>query len=352
MDSIDLRSDTVSWPTPEMREAMANAAVGDDVFGDDPTVNRLEALAAEKLGKEAALFVSSGTQGNLIAILTHCGRGDEMIVSQKAHTFQHEVGGASALGGVHVHTLPLQPDSTMKLEDIRAAMRDPSDVHHPSTRLVELENTIGGIPITVEYTRSVRALCDEYGLKLHLDGARIWNAAAALNVDIRELVDPVDSVSFCLSKGLCAPAGSMLVGSKEFIARARRVRKMLGGGMRQVGILAAAGIIAIEKMTSRLHEDHANARRLAEGLAQIPGIELDLSRVRSNMVFLRLADAVPMDPPQIIEILRREYNIKTDWSDARSFRLVTHYWIKPEDVDLTVRALREVLERAQEKTLS
>jgi threonine aldolase len=276
MDSIDLRSDTVSWPTPEMREAMANAPVGDDVYGDDPTDNRLEELAAERTGKEAALFVSSGTQGNLIAILTHCQRGDEIITSARAHTFRHEVGGVAALGGIHPMTLPLQPNGTMRLEDIRSAVRDPQDVHYPISRLVEIENTcgaLGGIPLTVEYTRAVGDLCKEYGLKLHLDGARVWNAATALNVDVRQLTEPVDSVSFCLSKGLSAPVGSLLCGTSEFINRARRVRKMLGGGMRQVGILAAAGIIAVEKMTQRLHEDHVNARRLAEGLAQIPGIQ-------------------------------------------------------------------------------
>lgn len=347
MNSIDLRSDTVTWPTPEMREAMANAEVGDDVHGDDPTVNRLEALAAERMGKEAAMFVSSGTQGNLIAILTHCGRGDEMIVGRAAHTFKWEVGGASALGGVHVHTIPIQPDGTLALDDIRRAIRDSSDVHCPITRLVELENTqgdLGGIPITPEYTQSVRELCDEHGLLLHLDGARVWNAATALGCDVKELVTPVDSVSFCLSKGLCAPVGSLLCGSAEFIARARRVRKMLGGGMRQVGILAAAGIIAIEKMTTRLGEDHANARRLAEGLSQIKGIQLDLKQVQTNMVFFSLDETVPLDAPTLYAILDQEYNIKLDIRDARSFRAVTHYWITPERVDLTVKAIRQVIE--------
>lgn len=351
MDSIDLRSDTVSWPTPEMREAMANAAVGDDVYQDDPTVNRLEALAAERMGKEAALFVSSGTQGNLIAILTHCQRGDEIITSARAHTFRHEVGGVAALGGIHPATLPLQPDGTMRLEDIRNAIRDTNDVHYPITHLVEIENTcgaLGGIPLTAEYTRAVGDLCKEHGLKLHLDGARVWNAATALGVDVQELTGPVDSVSFCLSKGLSAPVGSLLCGPHEFINRARRIRKMLGGGMRQAGILAAAGIIAIEKMTRRLHEDHANAYCLAEGLAQIPGIKLDLNQVQTNMVFFSLDDSIPLNTEQMYDILERKHNIKLSIRNDRTFRAVTHFWITPERVDTTVGAIRSVVEHVRE----
>jgi len=215
MDAIDLRSDTVTWPTPEMREAMAHAEVGDDVWGDDPTVKRLEALAAERMGQEAGLFVASGTMGNLIAILTHCRPGDEMIVGKAAHTFKYEVGGAAALGGVHPYTIPVQADGTLDLDDIRHAIRDRSDIHYPLTRLVELENTqgtVGGIPLTPEYTRAVRALCDEHGLLLHIDGARIWNAAVALGVDVSELAGPADSITFCLSKGLCAPVGAVRPG--------------------------------------------------------------------------------------------------------------------------------------------
>ena len=349
MDSIDLRSDTVTWPTPEMREAMAKAEVGDDVWGDDPTVKRLEALAAGRMGKEAALFVASGTMGNLIALLTHCQRGEEVIMGKVAHTFKYEVGGASALGGVGFYTVPVQPDGTLDLHDIEHAIRDPSDIHYPITRLVCLENTqgsLGGIPITAGYTQSVRELCDRYGLSLHLDGARIWNAATALGCDVSELTAPVDTVSFCLSKGLCAPVGSLLCGPQAFIERARRVRKMLGGGMRQVGILAAAGIIAIEKMTGRLAEDHANARRLAEGLSRIDGIRLDLDQVQTNMVFFSLAESVPFDARALYETLERNYNIKLDVTGARDFRAVTHYWITEERVDTVVRAIRETLEAA------
>ncbi len=349
MDSIDLRSDTVSWPTAEMREAMARAEVGDDVWGDDPTVLRLEALAAERMGKEAALFVASGTMGNITAILTHCRPGDEMIVGKAAHTFKYEVGGAAALGGIHPHTLPVQPDGTLDLDEVRHAIRDRSDVHYPLTRLVELENTqgtIGGIPLTAAYTRAVRAICDEHGLILHLDGARIFNAATALGCDVRELAAPAHSVTFCLSKGLCAPVGSLLCGTGEFIGRARRVRKMLGGGMRQAGVLAAAGIIAIEKMALRLGEDHANARRLAEGLAQIDGIRLDLGQVQTNMVFFALSDGVPFDARQLCAALEQAHAIKLDITGERSFRAVTHYWITPERVDTVLDALREVLEKA------
>jgi threonine aldolase len=350
VDCIDLRSDTVSWPTPEMREAMARAEVGDDVYGDDPTVNALEALAAERLGKEAALFVASGTMGNLTATLTHCQRGDEMIVGQSNHVVRSEAGGASALGGVHTYFLPIQPDGTLRLEDIERAVRDPANLHHPLSRLVWLENTQGaegGVPLTPAYTQSVRELCDRHGLRLHVDGARIWNAAAALGCDVKELSGPADSVSFCLSKGLCAPVGSLLVGSREFVGRARRYRKVLGGAMRQAGILAAAGIIAIEKMTKRLGEDHANARQLAAGLCQIEGIRLDLDRVHTNMIFCELDDSLPGDAYWLRDRLAADYDIKIGPTGPRSLRLVTHYWITPARVETTIAAFREVIEGAR-----
>lgn len=344
MDRIDLRSDTVTWPTPAMREAMANAAVGDDVYGEDPTVNELEALAAAMLGKEAGLFVASGTMGNLVAILTHCGRGDEMILGDVAHTFLYETGSAAALGGVHPRPLPVQEDGTLCLEDIRAAVR-PADVHAPISRLIALENTQnskGGAPLTVEYTAQVGALAKEFGLKLHLDGARVFNAAVALGCDVRALTAPADSVMVCLSKGLCAPVGSVLVGAADFIGRARRIRKGLGGGMRQAGVLAAAGLIALREMTQRLHEDHVTARQLAEGLAALPGVEIDLSRVRTNMVYFRLADDVPLSAYEVAERLRGR-GIWLGPRDERRFRLVTHYWITPAHVDQVLAALRDVL---------
>lgn len=346
MNTIDLRSDTVTWPTPEMRKAMVEAEVGDDVHGEDPTVNRLEELAARRLGKEAALFVSSGTQGNLIAILTHCRRGDEIIVGRLAHTFINEVGGAAALGGVSTYTVPIQPDGTLALKDMADAVRDTADIHYPVTRLVCLENTngaMGGLPLSIEYTRSVRGLCNEHGLSLHIDGARIWNAAAALDCDVRDLAAPADSITFCLSKGLCAPAGSLLCGPHDFIEHARRIRKMLGGGMRQVGILAAAGIIAIEKMTDRLRHDHANAKRLADGLSRIPGVCLDSGQVQTNMVFFWLDDSAPLDAAQLADVLKQEHDVQLDVIGPRCFRAVTHYWITPDRVDKTLAAIQHIL---------
>ena len=345
MDRIDFRSDTVTWPTPAMREAMATAVVGDDVYGEDPTVNELEALAAEMFGKEAALFVPSGTMANLIAILTHCGRGDEAILGFDAHTFRNETGSVAALGGVQPYPLPVQPDGTFRLEDIRAAIRDPENVHYPLTRLIALENAqcgVGGMPLTAEYTAQVGHIAAEHGLKLHIDGSRIFNAAAALDCTVAELSAPADSVSFCLSKGLCAPVGAMLAGDADFIHRGRRTRKSLGGGMRQAGVLAAAGLVALREMTGRLHEDHATARQLAEGLASIPGIEIDLDRVRINLVFFRLADDVPLTARDVVGHLRQQ-NIWIGARGGRQFRAVTHYWITPEHVELLITAMRKLL---------
>ncbi|MBN1286778.1 MAG: low-specificity L-threonine aldolase [Anaerolineae bacterium] len=341
MDKIDLRSDTVAWPTPAMRQAMANAEVGDDVFGDDPTVNRLQAMAAERMGMEAGLFVSSGTQGNLVAILSHCTRGDEVILGDKAHTFNYEAGGIAALGGVHPRTVPVQPDGTLRLDDIRRAVRPP-DVHFAPPRLLCLENTqgsLGGMPVGAAYTRSAAALAHELGLKVHVDGARIFNAAAALGCAARDLVDGVDSVTFCLSKGLCAPVGAVLCGSAAFIEQARRIRKIVGGGMRQAGVLAAAGIVALEVMAGRLAEDHANARRLAEGLMQIDGVVLDIEQVQTNMVMFTLSDDCPLAPAHISARLA-EHDIVT--LPRLPFRLVTHYWITPERVERVIEAFREI----------
>lgn len=341
MEMIDLRSDTVTHPTPEMRAAMANAKVGDDVYGEDPTVNRLQEIAAEKLGKEAGIFVASGTMGNLAAILAHCGRGDEVIMGKSSHTFLHEAGGISALGGVHSCQIANQPDGTLSLADITNAIRE-DDPHEPVTRLVTIENTqnaCGGVPISVSYTRSVAGLCASNNLSLHIDGARLFNAAVVLGIDARELVGLADSVTICLSKGLCAPVGSVLCGSREFVARAHRVRKQLGGGMRQAGILAAAGIISLEKMVDRLEEDHTRARRLAEGLSTIPGIVLDNGTPYTNMVFLSI------ERGSAIEVAKQlaQRNIWVGPIGSRRFRLVTHYWIDDEAVERTVDAMRQVL---------
>lgn len=347
MDTIDLRSDTVSWPTPQMREAMANAPVGDDVYGEDPTVIRLEQESAEMLGHEAGLLVTSGTQGNLASILAWAGRGDEVILGDRAHTFVYEAGGIAALGGIHPHTVPVHPDGTMDLNDIRRAIR-PTNDHFPRTKLVSIENTqgtVGGMPLSAEYTDAVVGLAHERGLKVHIDGARIFNAAVAEGVPVRRLTEQADSVTFCLSKGLCAPVGSIIVGSKPFIEEARRARKMLGGGMRQAGVVAAAGLIAIHEMTQRLHEDHANACLLAEGLAAVPHLHVDLSRIKTNFVFFDLAEDAPLTPEQLVERLDRDYRIKMrPYPGFRhTFRAVTHYWITPERVQQVVNAMRELL---------
>jgi len=330
---IDLRSDTVTKPTMEMRKAMSSAEVGDDVYEEDPTINRLEELAAEKMGKEAGLFVASGTMGNLIAILTHCQRGDEAIMGNKAHTFLHEVGGMSALGSVFANVLNNQEDGTLSLHDIRNAVRSPN-VHHPVTRLVILENTqnqCGGIPLKLDYMISAGEMIHEAGMKLHLDGARIFNAAIALGEPVENIAYPADSVMFCLSKGLCAPVGSMLCGTQGFIHEARRIRKMLGGGMRQAGILAAAGIISLNSMVERLGDDHRMASRIAEDLSDIDGIEFDLGKPASNMIFIQLTQENKREPQKIISQLKGK-GILIGQCGPKNFRLVTHYWITDEDL--------------------
>ncbi len=346
MDTIDLRSDTITVPTPEMRLAMANADVGDDVYGEDPTVNQLQADAAAMFGKEAGLFVTSGTMGNLTSVLAHCQRGDEMILSKDAHIFRYEVGGAAMYGGVQPNTLPIDRDGMMDLAQIRKAIRG-DNVHYPITRLICLENTAGvsGAPLTKAYTDAVAAIAQEHGLKVHIDGARIFNAAAALNIDVKDLTAGADSVSICLSKGLCAPVGSVIVGSKAFIKRAHHIRKSLGGGMRQAGIIAAAGLIALHDMSQRLQEDHSNARALAEGLAAHPHIDIDLDMVRTNMIFFRVKPDAPISAEALSERLKVEYGILiTPYPGEHGLlRAVTHYWFKREDVDRVLEAVRMVL---------
>jgi len=344
MEYVDLRSDTVTKPTPEMREAMAEAEVGDDVYRDDPTVNKLEAVAAEKLGKEASIFVPSGTMGNLLALLVHCQRGDEVIVGNKSHIYLNEAGGMSALGGIQPCPIQNQKDGTLALDDILASIRT-EDVHHPITRLVCLENTqniCGGVPLTAEYTRQVGELTQKNGLALHIDGARIFNSAAAQNVDVKDLVAPADSVMFCLSKGLASPIGSMLVGTEKFISRARHLRKMVGGGMRQVGVIAAAGLISVEKMTTRLGDDHVHAKKLGDALRQISGIVLDDGSPLTNMIYFTLADSVKLNAHQTAERMK-EHGVLVDPDDTRRFRLVTHYWIDDDAVERTVSAFKKVL---------
>ncbi len=344
MEYIDLRSDTVTQPTPEMREAMAHAIVGDDVYGEDPTINRLQEMASERMGKAAGLFVASGTMGNLIEILAQCQRGDEVIVGKRNHTYLHEAGGISVLGGVHSCQLPNQPDGSLRVEDVAAAIRS-DDPHEPVTRLVCLENThnaCGGVYQTAEYTRQIVEFAHARGLSVHLDGARIFNAAAAQGVAASELSGPADSVTFCLSKGLCAPVGSVLCGSKAFIARAQRLRKMLGGGMRQAGILAAAGIVALEQMTGRLVQDHTRAKNLADGLRQVAGLSLYLGTPATNMVFVSLTADVKCTTDEFIERLK-EGGVLVGATGERQYRLVTHYWIDDEGVEKTCAAFRSVV---------
>jgi threonine aldolase len=327
-----------------MREAMAEAEVGDDVYRDDPTVNRLEELAAEMLGKEAGIFVPSGTMGNLIALLVHCQRGHEVIVGNQSHIYLNEAGGMSALGGIHACPVQYQSDGTLALDAILSSIRS-EDVHHPITRLICLENTQnirGGVPLTAEYTRQVGEIARQNGLSLHIDGARIFNSATAQNVQVRELVAPADSVMFCLSKGLAAPIGSMLVGTIEFIGRARHFRKMLGGGMRQAGVVAAAGIISLEKMTKRLGDDHARAKKLADGLRQVNGLVVDQNSPYTNMVYLNLKDEVQTNSYQITQKMK-EYGVLVDPENSRRFRLVTHYLIDDLGVDSTVAGFRKSL---------
>lgn len=341
---IDLRSDTVTQPTPEMRALMASAAVGDDVYGEDPTINRLQDMAAERMGKEAGLFVPSGTMGNLIAVLAQCQRGDEVIMGNLGHTFLFEGGGISALGGVFPHTLLNRADGTLDLDEVRAAVR-PADVHHPISRMLILENThnrCGGVVLSPEYTRAAGVLAHEYGLALHIDGARIFNAAAALNLAPAELAAPADSITFCLSKGLCAPVGSVLCGSRAMIDRARRIRKQLGGGMRQAGVLAATGIYALEHMTARLVDDHRRATRLAEGIQNLPGIQFEMGLPPTNMVFPSFSNEIPYNAAEIAKRLK-EQGILAGVVAERRLRMVTHYWIDDAAVDRTIEAFKQIL---------
>lgn len=321
---IDLRSDTVTKPTAEMREAMAAADVGDDVFGEDPTVNELQRRAAERLGKEAALFVPTGTMGNQIAIACHTKRGDEVVCESRSHILDYEMAGMSLLSGVMPRAVPGRDGGRLAWEDVRAAIR-PQTTYNARTGLVALENThnlAGGTVLPLETMREIADGAHDLGLPVHLDGARVFNAAAALGCDVAEVVAPVDSVMFCLSKGLAAPVGSMVAGTREFVEKAWLVRKTFGGGMRQVGVLAAAGIVALEKMSSRLADDHANARALATALAGIPGIVLDPESVQTNIVIFELEEGV-RDAPSLVAAIREEGILAIAFG-GRKIRLVTH----------------------------
>jgi threonine aldolase len=331
---IDLRSDTVTQPGEAMRQAMLTAKLGDDVYGDDPTVTALEAAAAKLLGKEAGLFLPSGTQSNLTALLTHCGRGEEYLAGEAYHAFGYEAGGSMALGGICAHPLPTLPNGQVPLERFAEAIR-PDDPHFAITKLISLENTCGGRVLPLSYQEQVIRLARDKGLSLHLDGARLMNAAVKLGVAPDKVTAGFDSVSLCLSKGLGAPVGSVLLGRGDFIQRARRWRKMLGGGMRQAGVLAACGLYALEHNVERLAEDHANARRLAEGLASLPGFSIDLESVETNMVFASL------DPERTGGLLPAlaERGIVIS-GPGPNLRLVTHLDVSAEDVETVIEAAR------------
>ncbi|TGN40716.1 low-specificity L-threonine aldolase [Marinobacter confluentis] len=331
---IDFRSDTVTRPSAEMREAMASAEVGDDVYGDDPTVNRLQAYAAERLGFESALFTTTGTQANLLAIMSHCGRGDEYLCGQSAHNYRYEGGGAAVLGSVQPQPIENEADGSIDLDKARAAIKA-DDFHFARTRLLSLENTIGGKALSLDYQRRAREFCNEHGLQLHLDGARVFNAAVKSDCDVTEITRHYDSVSVCLSKGLGAPVGSLLLGSETFIERATRLRKMVGGGMRQAGILAAAGRIALEMNPLRLHEDHENAAYLSAGLADIPQLDINPASTQTNIVYARCRSG---RDSELKNYLAEQGILITA---GEPIRFVTHLDVNRKDVDRLLEAIRQ-----------
>jgi len=348
MSFIDLRSDTVTLPTEEMLEAIRNAELGDDCYGEDPTVNRLEEMAAKKMGKEAALLVTSGTQANLVSVMSNTRRGDSIIVEALAHLYHHELGSISVIAGV----LPIPVKSemgAMNPEDIEAAIK-PKSMLTAETTLVCIENTHnmhGGTIITPQQIKAISKVAEEHELKLYMDGARIFNAAVALKVDVREFTKHVDNLMFCLSKGLSCPVGSLVVGDEEFIERARRIRRMLGGGMRQAGIIAAPGIIALEKMIDRLEEDHRNARFLAEGLAKIDGISIDLRRVQTNIVVFNISD-LGIDAKTFISMLKDHGVLAYYWGKS-IIRMVTHRGIEREHIERALNIIEEVVKEVKSK---
>lgn len=348
MEVIDLRSDTVTKPTDQMRRAMADAEVGDDVYGEDPSINRLQERAAEILGKEAGLLMASGTMSNLVSVLTHCQRGDEIVMGDEAHIFWNESAGASALAGVQIRLVPNDSQGRINPADLEGAIRPRGNVHTPPTTLVCLENThnrCGGGVLTPEDTKKVCDVAHAAGAKVHLDGARIFNAAVALEVPARELVKEVDDVSFCLSKALSCPVGSVLCGSREFIDDARKWRKMVGGGMRQAGVLAAAGLVALDTMINRLAEDHANARQLAQGLANIDGLKLDPDSIQSNIVIFEVDGSVGA-ASQVISTLARE-GVLVTYPGKQSIRMVTHRHIGSDDIDEALSRVSRVVKEMQ-----
>ena len=343
MKIIDFRSDTVTLPTDEMRQSMFDAKVGDDVLEEDPTIQKLEQHAAQLLGKAAGLFVPSGTMGNLISFLVHCPRGTEALLGDKSHTFIYEAGGISAFGGIHSHQLSNNDDGTIEIEHIKSAVRN-DNVHFPRTSLISLENTHNmcfGTPIDADYITSISDIAQENGLQVHIDGARIFNAAVALNVDVKELVASADSVTFCLSKGLTAPVGSVLCGDKDFIHEARRMRKALGGGMRQAGIIAAAGLVSLDKMIPQLKIDHDNAKRLADGISTISGLSVNTERVHTNILYFSVDESI-MKGSELVQKMG-QHKVKFFEVSPNRFRLVTHSNISLENVNTTLELFDTIL---------
>ena len=344
MKFIDLRSDTVTEQPIFMKEVMFNAEVGDDVYGDDPTVNKLEKLAAEIVGMESALFVPSGTFGNQLALFTHCRRGSEVIIADSNHIIAHEVGASSVIAGVQLRAID-SPNGVLNPKDIEKRIRfEEEDIHFPSTSLICIENAhSSGNVLTIENMKDVYDIATKYNLPVHLDGARLFNASTALNVDVKEITKYCDSVMFCLSKGLCAHVGSILAGNKDFINKARKKRKLMGGGLRQAGFLAAAGLVALEEMTKRLKEDHDNAKLLAEELNKIPEIEVDLHNLKINMVFFRFKDK-NINTQDLVKYFI-ENNIKINDVENGLMRFVTHYWITKDDVYKIIEVLKSFLKK-------
>lgn len=344
MKIIDMRSDTKTLPTEEMRLAMYEAELGDDVDGEDPSVNRLEKLASEMLGKEAALYTASGIMSNLLSVLTHTRRGEEIILGSQSHIFWYEVGGASALGGVVMRTVTNAPDGTISPDDFKQAIRE-ADLDFPKTSLLCLENThnrCGGTVLTEEYTSRMCTAAHESGLKVHIDGARIFSAAVHLGIPVSRLAKDADSVCFCLSKNLSAPVGSLLCGTQDFITRARKWRRMLGGGMRQAGVIAAAGIVALQTMVERLAVDHQNARLLADGLAEIPGIAIHPERVQTNIVLFEPPETVEAD---IFLHHLKERGVLLSSMGGRTLRAVTHRMISRDDIEASIEVIGSVVEK-------
>ncbi len=340
---IDLRSDTVTLPTNKMKQFIMDSPLGDDVYGEDPSVNLLQNKIAKIFNKESALFVPSGTMANLISVLTHCNRGDEVILGNKSHIFFYEAGGISAFGGVHSHQINNNDDGTININDIVSAIRKKEDDHFPKTKLICLENTHNacyGSPINTDFFNEVKNIAKKHNIPIHLDGARIFNAAIALNKSVDELTKDCDSVSCCLSKGLSAPVGSVILGNKNFISKAKSLRKALGGGMRQAGLIASAGIFSLDHMINRIKDDHSNAKILADKLNLIKNIEINLNQVHTNIIFIYNRDKTLSNQDMLLSLEKN--NIKIDYKGNSKFRLVTHSSFKKEDINTVIKVFRKI----------